>query len=93
MFFILNKEIYCDFYPLNVSLFSFNEPSLKLFEGACSNISLSRIIDGVSSYFFASRSRPTIRYSQNSNDCTVFAREINVKPFLAILFYPYLEFL
>jgi vacuolar protein sorting-associated protein 45 len=73
------QEFYCDFYPLNRQLFSFNEASLKLYEGVSSNQCFSRVIEGVASYFFASKRRPVIRYSQNSNDCTIFAKEINVK--------------
>ena len=52
---------------------------MKLYEGVSSNQCLSRVIEGVASYFFASKRRPAIRYSQNSSNCTIFAKEINVK--------------
>ena len=72
------QEIYCDFYPLNRQLFSFNEPSMRLYESVTANSCLSRVVEGVASYFFATKKRPAIRYSQNSNNCTIFAKEINV---------------
>lgn len=71
--------MFCDFYPLNRTLFSFNEPSIKFYEGVSSNPCLNRVVEGVSSYFFASKRRPTIRFSQNSNNCAIFAKEINVR--------------
>ena len=52
---------------------------MKFYEGVSSNSCLSRVVEGVASYFFASKRRPTIRFSQSSTNCAIFAKEINVR--------------
>lgn len=58
---------------------------MKLYEGVTSNNALTRVVEGVASYFFASKKRPAIRFSCNSSNCAIFAKELNVHGYINLI--------
>lgn len=59
---------------------------MKLYEGVTSNNVLTRVVEGVASYFFASKKRPAVRFSRNSSNCAIFAKELNVQEYITMIY-------
>lgn len=69
------EEIYIDFYPLNKRLFSLNYPSItELRVNLSADLLLNRITDGVFASLCSLQLSPTVRYSNNSPLCKMFAK-------------------